>query len=155
MFCKITLIGNLSKDPETRYTPSGTCVSNLNIPVTNKISKQTTPECPKGFKDSYNGKNWECTTWWRVTVWGKQAESCNQYLTKGSTVYIEGEISGEATDGNLNPRIWTDNGGNHRASFEMTARTVRFLSTKREDGHSESQQSGQEAPPVEEESIPF
>ena len=53
-----------------------------------------------------NGKNWELTTWFRVTCWWKLAEATNQYLEKGSQVFLEGELRGDAGDGSQNPRIW-------------------------------------------------
>jgi single-strand DNA-binding protein len=64
-----------------------------------------------------------------VSVWGKQAEPCNQYLTKGSRVLVEGTL---VPDENGGPRIWTDKEGKPRASFEVRANTVQFLTTKRE-----------------------
>ena len=153
MLFKIELIGRLTKDAEMRYTPAGTAVTNLSIATSKVISKQSTPECPKGWKDSYNQKNWEVTTFWRVTVWGKQAEACNSYLSKGSLVYIEGEPNGEAENGVLNPRIWTDKDGQPRASWEVTARNVRFLNTRSEGSGGE--QGAAQTPEEPEASIPF
>jgi len=149
----ITIIGRLTKDPEMRYTPSGTAVTNLSIATSKLVSKATTQECPKGWKDSYNQKNWECTTFLRVTVWGKQAEACNNYLTKGSMVIIEAEPNGEAENGVLNPRIWTDKDGQPRASWEVTAKSVRFLNTRSEG--SSSEQGTAQTPEEPESEIPF
>ena len=114
-----------------RYTPDGTPVTNISVATTEVVSK-TLPggderPCPTGWKESYNGRNWEVTTWWRVTCWRGLAETVNQYVTRGSQVYVEGRVSGEATEGNLNPRVWQGNDGTYRASFELTAQTVRFL----------------------------
>ena len=154
MFHKITLIGNVGSDPEMRYTGSGVPVATFSVATKATVRKEKTPDCPEGWKDSYYRRHWELTTWWRVTVWRGLAEICNEFLAKGARVYIEGEIRGEAVDGCQNPRIWTANDGTPRASYEITARTVKFLSTP---SRSESEAYG-EAPPagfVEEDAIPF
>ena len=69
------------------------------------MSKERVAGCPAGWKESLNGKNWELTTWFRVTCWRKLAEAVNQYLEKGSQVFVEGELRGDASDGNQSPRI--------------------------------------------------
>lgn len=137
-----------------RYTPSGTAVCNLNTATSKTISKESTPECPDGWKESYNGKNWEITIFPRITVWGKQAENCNAYLAKGSLIYFEGELAGETKDGVQGPRVWTDNNGQARANYEYTARLVKFLNRAEvsESGQS-SAQSSNPVPP--DEDIPF
>jgi single-stranded DNA-binding protein len=89
---------------------------------------------PQGWKESLNGKNWELTTWFRVTCWRKLAEATNQFLEKGSQVFVEGELRGDASDGSQNPRVWTGNDGEHRASYEVTARTVKFLGKREGNG---------------------
>lgn len=158
MYHKLVIIGNLVRDPEMRYTGGGTAVTNLTVATSTKISKTRTPECPKGFKDGYQGKNWEQTIFWRVSVWREQAETVNQYLSKGSQVYIEGTVNGEGTeDGILNPRTWAGNDGEVRASFEMTARTVKFLSGRSGNGEGASESDAGEPPAdyVEENDIPF
>ena len=127
MYHKVILIGNLGQDPEMRYTPTGTAVTSFSVATTSRVSKQSSPECPAGWKESYNKNNWELTTWWRVTCWRGLAETVNQYVNKGMQVFVEGEMSGEAVDGSQNPRVWTGNDGTPRASFELTARTVKFL----------------------------
>jgi single-strand DNA-binding protein len=114
----VILIGNLGRDPEMRYTPSGQPVTSFSV-ASNR---------------SYTGSNGEKvdeTIWFRVTAWGKQAETCNQYLRKGSKVLVEGRLT---PDKNGGPRIWTKQDGTPGASFEITANTVRFLSTKGESG---------------------
>ena len=111
MFHKITLVGNLGRDPEMRYTPSGTPVTNLSI-ATNRR-----------YTDS-SGNPVEETLWFRVAVWGRQAENANQYLKKGRQVLIEGRLVG---DDNGNPRIWTRQDGTPGASFEVSANVVKFL----------------------------
>ena len=128
MFHRIQIIGRLGSDPEMRYTPEGDPVTNFSVATSNVLSKEKQAQCPKGWKESYNGRNWELTIWWRVTCWRGLAETVNQYLSKGRQVFIEGEISGEATDGSLNPRVWTGKDGVAKASFELTARNVKFLS---------------------------
>ena len=121
MFQTLILIGNLGKEPEMRYTNTGQPVTTLSV-ATNR---------------RYNGANGQPvneTTWFRVSVWGKQAESCNQYLHKGSRVVVEGRLTPDPETGG--PHIW-ENNGKIGASFELNASTVRFLSN-RED-HEESE----------------
>ncbi|NJN43495.1 MAG: single-stranded DNA-binding protein [Anaerolineae bacterium] len=139
MYQKLTLIGNLGKDPEMRYTPTGQAVTNLSL-ATNRT-----------WNDS-SGQRVKETTWFRVTVWGKMAETTNQYLRKGSKVLIEGRLNVDPASGG--PRIWTRQDGTAGASFEVTAEVVRFLSSRGEDeGYQQDDDySGQIA---EEEDIPF
>ena len=155
VIAKLTILGRLTKDPELRYSPTGTAVCNLSVATSNKISKKEGSTPPEGWKEGYGGTSYELTTFWRVTVWRAQAESCNQYLSKGSMIYAECEMSGEAKDGVLNPRIWTDNGGQPRASWEVTARNIKFLSTRSESqSGTQSGGQGQESQP-EDDQIPF
>ncbi len=125
MFHTIILIGNLGKDPEMRYTPAGQPVTSFSV-ASNR---------------SYNGSNGEKvdeTIWFRVTAWGKQAETCNQFLRKGSKVLVEGRLTPDESGG---PRIWNRQDGTPAASFEVTASTVRFLSQRGEsEGEEESEQ---------------
>ena len=79
-FNKITLVGNLGRDPELRYTPQGTPVCSFSL-ATNERRK-----------DRNTGENNDITTWFRVTLWGRQAETASQYLTRGRPVYIEGRL---------------------------------------------------------------
>ena len=106
---------------------SGTPVTNFSLATNKRISKERNPNCPQGWKESYNGKHWELTTWWRITCWRKLAEIVNQYVEKGSQVFVEGEMHGEAADGTCNVRVWTGNDGVAKASFELTARDVKFM----------------------------
>lgn len=134
MFHRITLIGNVGRDPQMRYTPEGVAVTDFSVATKETISK-TMPDgrqrsCPQGWQESYNARNWELTIWWRVTCWRKMAETVNQYLTKGQQVFVEGTVSGDAADGKLNPRVWTGQDGVARASFEITAQTVKFLGSR-------------------------
>jgi single-strand DNA-binding protein len=128
MFQRVTLIGNVGQDPQMRYTPDGTPVTNISVATKTTVSKDRNPDCPAGWKESYNGRNWELTTWWRVTCWRGLAETVNQYVSKGMLVFVEGEMRGEPVDGSQNPRVWTGQDGQPRASFELTARTVKFMS---------------------------
>ena len=117
MYQKITIAGSLGRDPEMRFTPSGQAVTNLNIATNHQYTNNS-------------GERINETTWWRVSVWGKQAESCNQYLRKGSKVLVEGRMNTDPATGG--PRIWNANDGTPRASFEITAQTVRFLDSKQQ-----------------------
>ncbi len=118
MYQKLVIVGNLGRDPEMRYTPSGQAVTNLNIATNRQYT-------------SNSGERVKETTWFRISVWGKQAETCNQYLRKGSKVLVEGRLNQDPATGG--PRVWTAQDGSPRASFEMTAQTVRFLSSRQED----------------------
>jgi single-strand DNA-binding protein len=116
MYQRLVLVGNLGRDPEMRYTPQGTPVTTFSVATSRK------------YTTAY-GQQKEETVWFRVQVWGKQGETVNQYLTKGSKVLVEGTL---IPDENGGPRVWTGQDGKPRASFEVRAQTVRFLSTKRE-----------------------
>jgi single-strand DNA-binding protein len=116
MFHTIIIVGNLGRDPEMRYTPSGQAVTNFSVAT----SRQYTGN---------NGETVKETIWFRISTWGKQAETCNQYLKKGSKVLVEGRLN---PDPNGGPRIWTAQDGTPKASFEVTASTVRFLSSRAE-----------------------
>jgi single-strand DNA-binding protein len=151
MYQKITIVGNLGRDPEMRYTPGGQAVTNLNIATNRQYT-------------SNSGERVKETTWFRVSVWGKQAESCNQYLKSGSKVLVEGRMNQDKETGG--PRIWTRNDGSPGASFEITAQTVRFLSSRQEDqamsgggsGNSSSGSkygAGNAMEPPQEDEIPF
>ena len=155
MFQRVTLIGHVGQDPQMRYTPDGTPVASFSLATKNVVSKARTPECPNGWKESFNGKAWEVTTWWRVTCWRQLAETVSQYVTKGMQVFVEGEMAGEVRDGKLNPRVWTGNDGVARASFDITARMLKFIGSRAEGAGAPAVG---EAPPegLEEESdLPF
>ncbi len=77
MFHRVTIIGFVGQDPSMRYAPDGTPVTNFSVATRQVVSKERVAECPKGWKESLNGKNWELTTWFRVTTWRKLAEACN------------------------------------------------------------------------------
>jgi single-strand DNA-binding protein len=155
MFQRVTLIGNVGQEPQMRYTPDGTPVASFSLATKNVVSKTRNPECPNGWKESFNGKSWEVTTWWRVTCWRQLAETVSQYVTKGQQLFIEGEMAGEAQDGKINPRVWTGKDGMARASFEITARTLKFIGSR---GEGAAAAPVGEAPPEgfeEESDLPF
>ncbi|PKO06230.1 MAG: single-stranded DNA-binding protein [Chloroflexi bacterium HGW-Chloroflexi-3] len=122
MYQTIILIGNLGKDPEMRFTPSGQPVTTLSV-ATNRRYNNT------------NGQPVKETTWLRITVWGKQAEACNQHLHKGSRVLVEGRLTPDPETGG--PHIW-ENNGKYGASFEVTASAVRFVSSREDTDESET-----------------
>ena len=108
MYQKTVVVGHLGGDPELRYLASGTPVANFSIATTRKWkSAEAQPQ--------------EKTTWFRVSVFGKQAEACNQYLAKGRLVLVEGEIDASA---------YTSKSGEAKASLELRARMVKFLGGK-------------------------
>jgi single-strand DNA-binding protein len=111
MYQKIFLAGNLGRDPELRYTPNGTAVTRLSVATNERWTDQ-------------DGQQQQRTIWWRVSVWGKQAEAVSQYLAKGRQVFIEGRMDPDPESGG--PRLWTGNDGRTRASFEIIARNVKF-----------------------------
>lgn len=122
MYQKLILVGNLGKEPEMRITPNGQSVTTLSVATNRRYSNN-------------GGQPVNETTWFRVTVWGKQAETCNQFLHKGSKVLIEGRLTPDPDTGG--PRVWESN-GKHGASYEMTASTVRFLSGREEGEEGEA-----------------
>jgi len=122
-FHTIILIGNLGRDPEMRYTPSGQPVTSFSVASNRSYTGS-------------DGQKVDETIWFRVTAWGKQAETCNQFLRKGSKVLVEGRLNPDPKTGG--PKIWTKQDGTSGASFEVTASTVRFLSSRGEGGSGES-----------------
>ena len=102
---KVILVGNLGKDPEVRFTPSGRAVAKFSIATT------------ESWVDQESGRQ-ERTEWHNIVVWGKQAESCGQYLAKGRQVFIEGAIRSRSYD---------DKEGNKRYITEIIAQRVQFL----------------------------
>jgi single-strand DNA-binding protein len=104
-FNKVIVVGNLGRDPELRYTPQGTPVCSFSV-ASNERRKGSDGE----FQD--------ITTWFRVTSWGKQAETVSKYLTKGRSVYVEGRLRVEE---------WTDKDGKSRYTLELHATDVQFI----------------------------
>lgn len=108
MYQRTIVVGHLGQDPEMRYTPSGQTVCHFNVATTRRWVNR-------------DGQNQEKTTWFRVTTWGKLAEQCSQYLSKGRLVLVEGDID---------VSTWLGQDGQPRARLELTARNVRFLGAR-------------------------
>ena len=117
MYQHITIVGRLGKNPEMRYTPNGQAVTSFSVAT------------DRQWTDADGTKQKE-TTWFRVSVWGKQAETTNQYLKQGSLVLVEGRLTPDPKTGG--PRIFKRQDGSEGASFELNATAVRFLSSKDE-----------------------
>ncbi len=132
MYQKTLVIGHLGRDPEMRYTPGGQAVTSFSVATTRKWMDK-------------NGQQQEKTTWFRVTAWDKLGELCNQYLTKGRLVLVEGDVDANA---------FTGQDGQPRASLELTARNVRFLGGPSQGGEGEGGNLRERAPVLEED-IPF
>jgi single-strand DNA-binding protein len=136
MYQKIILAGNLGRDPEMRYAPSGSPVTSFSVASNRKYTNA-------------EGDLVEETSWFRISAWNRLAEVCAEYLNKGAKVLVEGRLKIDPTTGG--PRIWTDNEGAVRASFEVTANTVQFLSGK----PAANGEVAEEYADGEEEAIPF
>ncbi|MDX6709162.1 MAG: single-strand DNA-binding protein [Blastocatellia bacterium] len=136
-FNKIILVGNLGRDPELRYTPQGTPVCSFTL-ATNERRKDKA------------GEMQDVTTWFRITLWGRQAETASQYLTKGRPVYVEGRLRVEE---------WTDRDGKARHTLEIHATDMQFIGGARnEEGSVPRGASEPGLPPsetAEDDDIPF
>lgn len=141
---KVILIGNLGRDPELRYTQNGQPVTNFTIATTENWTNR-------------DGQREDRTEWHRIVAWGRTAELCTQYLSKGRTVYIEGR---------LQTREWEDREGQKRRTTEINAQMVQFLGGPRGAGQGGGERYGAdeahnaeaEAPPrptPEEDEVPF
>ncbi len=144
-FNKIIIVGYLGKDPDLQYTPQGTAVCKFTVATTERRRDKA-------------GEQMDATTWFRVSVWGKQAEFTNQYLSKGRQVFVEGRLRQEE---------YTDRDGNRRTSLEVNATDVQFIGARGDDS-SHSGQAGpkptareaatrepESTPNVQEDDIPF
>lgn len=131
---KVILIGNLGRDPELRYTQGGQAVANFTLATTERFPTR-------------EGERQERTEWHRIVAWGRTAELCAQYLSKGRSVYVEGR---------LQTREWEDRDGQKRRTTEIVALSVQFLGGR--EGGAGAAAGGprpaSEAPPAEEESAP-
>ncbi len=125
---KVLIIGNLGRDPEMRYTPSGKPVTTFSVATTRTWSTS-------------EGEKREETEWFNIVAWSSLAEICKQYLTKGQQVYIEGR---------LQTRHWDDQEGNKHTSVEIVANEMIILSERRETGEASA-----DLAPSEEEEFPF
>jgi single-strand DNA-binding protein len=121
-----------------RYTPGGQAVTNFSVAT----NRQYTASSGERVKE---------TTWFRISAWGRQAETCNQYLKTGSRVLVEGRLTPDKETGG--PRIWSGQDGSNRASFEVTAERVVFLTGRDEQGNTGGEEPGEEM--IEEDEIPF
>ncbi|MGI6740839.1 MAG: single-stranded DNA-binding protein [Brevefilum sp.] len=140
MYQQITVVGYLGRDPEMRYTPGGQAVTSFSVATSRNYTSNT-------------GQKVDETTWFRISVWGAQAESCNQYLKKGSPVLVVGRLRPDPQSGG--PRIYTRNDGTPGASFEITAQNVRFLSSGRTDAGGYQGEMENEMGGSEDDEIPF
>lgn len=139
MYHKVILVGNLGRDPEMRYTPSGAAVTSFSMATSEKWTGQ-------------DGQMQERTIWWRVSVWGKQAEACNEYLRKGAKVLVEGRMQADPKTGN--PRMFTRQDGTAGTSFEVNAAAVKFLSSRADAGGAAAPGMAEQEP-ADEAEIPF
>lgn len=136
---KIIIIGHLGRDPEMRYTPQGTAVTDFSVATS------------RAYTDGM-GERREETDWFRVSAWRQLAELCNQYLQKGSLVYVEGR---------LHVRTYEANDGTTRFSSDVTANEVRFLNRPDRSGEGFSgggfsgQTGGMGGGPSEPDDLPF
>jgi single-strand DNA-binding protein len=125
---KAIIVGNLGRDPEVRFTPDGRAVARFSVATTERWTDQ-------------QGQRQERTEWHNIVVWGKQAENCGQYLSKGRQVFVEGSIRSRSYD---------DKSGAKRYITEIIARDVRFLGGGGGGGAGRVSDQGFTAPPGEE-----
>lgn len=137
---KLIIVGNLGGDPEMRYTSSGQAVTNFSVAVNNS------------WADS-NGEVHESTTWYRISAWSKLAETCNKYLAKGRKVLVEGKLTPDKETGG--PRVWQDQNGKWRASYEVTAFDVQFMDSANGNGNSRTAGVEEFDETITEDEIPF
>jgi single-strand DNA-binding protein len=147
---KVILVGRLGQNPEVRYTPSGAAVANFSVATNESWTDKS-------------GQKQERTEWHRIVVWGKLAELCSQYLSKGRQAYVEGR---------LQTRQWQDKDGQTKYTTEVQAQTVQFLGGGAgagadrggerdhgggapQQGRAPSESPGQEDAPFTEDDIPF
>ncbi len=144
MFHKVTAVGYLGQDPETRFLQNGNSVCSFSI-----ATKRTWT--------SKDGAPGEETIWWRASAWGKLGEICQNYLKKGQLIFVEGTmVPDRETNG---PRVWTDQNGQPRASFELRIETMKMLGRRNEGGgggygDSYGQSQGRSAPAQQQYSAP-
>lgn len=142
MYQKLIITGNLGNDPEMRYMPDGRAVSNFSVASNRR------------WTDRATGQPQEEVTWFRVSVWGRQAEAAHEYLSKGRQVLIEGRLRPDPVTGG--PRIWTRNDGSVGTSYEVVADRVQFLGGNgSSNGNGHGPAGGAAEPSYSEEEIPF
>jgi len=120
MYQQITIIGNVGRDPEMRYTQGGVAVCDFSVAVNKRYT-------------TAGGEQRDETTWFRVTCWRQLAETMGKYLTKGKQVMVVGEVTASA---------YTDKAGQPAATLEITANTVKFLGQRQESGENEAAGGG-------------
>lgn len=130
---KVILIGNLGKDPDLRYTPSGQAVATFSLATNDR------------YKDK-DGQMVERAEWHNIVVWGKQAETAKEYLKKGRQIFVEGRIA---------YRTYDDREGNKRYITEVVAQRIQFLGRREETPETVPAEPDMEAPASEEENLPF
>ncbi len=142
MFHTIIVVGNLGKDPEMRYTPSGQAVTTFSIASNRQYTNN-------------NGQSVKETIWFRINAWGKQGEFVNQYFKKGYKVLVEGRLQPDPNTGN--PRTYTRQDGTTAASYEIVANTVRNLTPRSDDdsGGAGGASTENDGLPVGDDNIPF
>ena len=133
----INLVGFLGADPEMRYLPNGNPVCNFSMATSRRWTNRET------------GEKQEETVWWRIASFN-QAEACQQYLSKGRQVMVEGRVKPNEAG---NPRVWQRQDGTHAASFEVTAFNVKFLGKRTDADASPAQTSAPGV--VDSDGIPF
>lgn len=121
---KVIILGRLGQDPELKYTPGGMAVCNFTLATSESWADKA-------------GQKQERTEWHRVVVWGKLAELCNQYLTKGRQAFIEGS---------LQTRSWDDKSGQKRYTTEIVAKTVQFIGGQASTGAGAGREAQSGAP---------
>jgi single-strand DNA-binding protein len=123
---KVILVGNLGRDPETRYSPDGAAITNVSIATTDS------------WKDKASGEKQEKTEWHRVVFFDRLAEIAGEYLKKGSQVYVEGR---------LQTRKWTDKEGHERFTTEIRAERMQMLGSRAGAGGGDFDEGGSSSPP--------
>ncbi len=140
MYQRLILVGNLGRDPELKYTSGGIPIANFPVATNHKWTDPT-------------GQAQEETVWFRVAVYGKPAEACSEFLTKGQKVLVEGTLVADEKNGG--PRIYERKDGTVGASFEVRATTVRFLSSKNDGAQAKAAASTPAKEEVFNEELPF
>jgi len=133
-FQTLVIVGYLGRDPDMKYTPAGQAVANFNLAVNRQYAET-------------NGQAVKETAWFKIAAWGKTAENCSEFLHKGSLVLVEGRLVCDPETGG--PRVFNRQDGTPGTAFEVSANTVRFLSTKGDAGETESapaEKAGTEVP---------
>lgn len=131
MFHKTTILGHVGKEPEMRYMPNGTAITGFTVAVNEQFTNS-------------QGEKVKRTIWYRVSTFGKQAETCNQYVRKGMLVLVEGRLTADPQTGG--PKVWTKEDGTFGSSFELKADEVKFASRVENASGQPEQQQGDDLP---------